>query len=488
MRGVALASVLLALAAAVAAVPAATAGTQQHPEISDPTGDVTRGGASVDDTLAQSLDLEAVWVSHDAHGAVWANIEVADLTHVADLAATPSFSDQYAFVFTASSGETYQVSVLVGGADYGGPRHWDCQVETRSTQAWAPTLGYVDVAGGVIHERLTDTAAAAILAGPATSLSAQAWGSLADKDPQTDDWASGVLPYTETLDPSQDAPDGAGLVPCGLAPDPPVPTASGAVGMGSDEQVSDPPGDVVRGDQDKEPVHDAMADALDLLGLSFTRDPDGHYWAHMRLANLTPVAQLAQQPDLSLQYAAVLSLSSSQRDFQVSAITGGSRYANPAGSWRCTVEDLADGSWTETYGYVDVAHGIVHVRLTDAMAARFDTGAPAHDLGAQSWGSNASSSRPQTDDWAQSKATFKGPSLTVTRAPSGDLQPCGNAPPAPEAPAPASPAPRDAARAADAGVSGAPGAPAAQAPGPGPLGAVLLSAGLLWMRRRLGHT
>ena len=430
-----------------AALPSVSAGTESMPEIRDVRGDVTRDGASVSDALAQALDLTAVWYTKSASGASWVHFAVAGLPGVPELIQEPWMSLQYGAVFTAGgSGPTYQVSAGTGGTNMT-DSGWSCQVQARETDTWSDTLGYIDLAGGRLHIRLTDQASQDLAsANLATDLSAQAWGS-SDKDarPQTSDWASSYLPYLPSLEDAQAEPDGTGLLPCGTAPLPEMaltPGLPGPAGLG-DLQVADPANDVER---DNKPVSDALARSLDIIGISFTRDAEGAYWSHTQIADLANNQVMASTHDLSLQYATYFALGPDTRSYQFSAVTGGERYARPEGSWRCSVQDLATETWTETYGSIDVARGLIHLKLPNGPADRLAAGEKAHTIGGQAWGSNSTDGRPQTNDWAQSKATFRGPDLAMTPAPSGGgLTACGDAP--------APPAGADSAAAAAAGAS-----------------------------------
>ena len=445
MRLVLVAATVAILLCGLALVPIpASAGTESNPEIRDPPGDVTSDFTTpTSGALAKVLDVTAQWLSRDADGHLWAHTKLTSLAELADLQKMPAFSAQYAFVVQAglTQGTLYQVHASIGGTEYGDPPAWRCAVEDRDTQAWTETLGYVDVPNGVIHVRLTDEAAKAIAAaGGSGSLSGQAWGSTDESGrPQSDDWTSGTLPYLLALDAVQASPDSTGLLPCGLAsvaPLPPVPATPGNSDLG-DVQVPDPADDVVRGDGGKEPVHDDLARSLDLLAVSYTRDPDGGYWGHIRLADLTPVASLAAaERHYSAQYAATFSFGDVPDDgrnaFELRADTGGSDYTHPAGAWRCNSHDEAADTWPETIGFVDVGRGILHIKVPDKPAKLLASGSEAHGLSASSWASTAQSSRPQTDDWAQSKVTFKGNDLPVQPAPSGDgLTPCGKGQPQP---------------------------------------------------------
>lgn len=389
------------------------------PEVRDPAGDVLRGfTALANDDLAQALDVLQAWVTKGTDGSVWSHVQVADLRVVPTLAKTPSFSAQYAFSFAADA--AYQVHASVSGHDGG---QWDCSVLDGSTDEWTDTEGYVDTEGGVVHVRFSDAAAQAFRAESVLPpFSGQAWGNLEADDEQTHDEFTGVLPYVHAADPEQAPFDGSGLVPCGLAPEASVP---GDSGMGN-LQVRDRGGDVERGDGDKEPAHDALADALDILAVSYTRDPEGNYWGHMRLADLTGVAQLATNPDLSLQYAGAFSFSERPRDYEFRANVGGSDFSNPAGHWDCSIHDEVAETWTAATGYIDVPRGIIHVMFNGEAAQRLASGAKGHSLDASAWGSDTESGRPQTNDRAESGAMVRGPDLPVVPLPAEGLTPCGD--------------------------------------------------------------
>lgn len=412
--------------------PHAQAGSESNPEVQDPQGDVTEDFTALSSgALARVLDVTAQWVHQDPDGNFWASTKVASLAEVEQLTETADFSASYALAVQAglANGKSYQVHASIGGTRYGNPPEWRCSVLNRGTDEWKETMGYIDLDRGVMHVRLTDDAAQALRdAGGRGSLSGQAWGSTTESGrPQSSDWTAGTVPYVLAADQPAPAPN-AGLTPCGLTPARAAPAQAGFEDLG-DVQLPDPADDVVRGDGSKEPVHDDLARSMDLLAVSYTRDPDGGYWGHIRIADLRPVPSLAAEDFYSAQYASTLVLgdapANGRNGYEIRASVGGSHYSRPAGSWTCGGHDQATGKWPATSGLVDIERGVLHIKLAPEPAERLDAGLNAHSLDGTAWATTTQAG-PQTNDWTRSRVTFKGSDLPVSPAPSGPgLQPCG---------------------------------------------------------------
>jgi hypothetical protein len=416
-------------------------------QLSDPAGDATVNDQPARGDLANALDMTAVWYDATPAGDVWAHIKVASLRGLGNVVSNKHASLQYAAGFGFGSGNReFEARADTGGSDYSQPSgSWDCQVHDVQADIWPQTLGYIDLQNGTLHIQLTGRAATELADGKtATTLDAQAWGSLTSDGSQTDDWGSSKATFAKASLPIVAAPSNPALVPCGDSP-----ALGPQPAFGADHpQVPDDRGDVMRDDQ---PVDDALAHAMDITGIWFTRDASGAYWSHMSIADLAHLDGLRSNAEASLQYATTFAFGSADRSYQVSATTGGSNYA-ANGEWRCAVEDTATDKWTETYGYIDAARGQIHVRLPSAPTQDLASGEKAHHLGGQAWAS-LHRGDPQTGDWAQSHTTFIGPELPVTAPPSGsELIACGDAP-APDASPAAAPLQAERGPAAPAGTS-----------------------------------
>lgn len=185
--------------------------------IADPAGDVMRDGATVDDELAQAMDILENTFTVDAQGRFWVHVDMADLSRVQKLTQQDDVSLQYATGFGRAGGDReFQLSFVTGGATYAhNPGTWRCEMYDYATDEWQEVYGFVDQQNGMFHAMWPAVAQAILGSGQRIAhVGAAAWASYGSDLPQTNDWAYHLGYFVGTELTPKDAVSGEGMTPC----------------------------------------------------------------------------------------------------------------------------------------------------------------------------------------------------------------------------------------------------------------------------------